>query len=282
MSITLNVQTILVVSIAIYIYLNYLNPTLIETLALQKVSRSGMVVSKPSVVEVKPKVRFIRIQFEDGKPHILNINEIQAWVGGVNVALKKSAILGKQFATANDFGASYLVDGVDTSMKNGKRSLAHTTDSVDSFVEVDLLTGYPVDRVTVINRDDCCQDRIVGAFIIIKDELGNVVKKQKINTIRSAYNVFLVGSPPARQCTSLSNVRLPGGGFQIGNATEHISPYPLILPTAEDCKQKCVSNEDCASFVYMPGRECYLHNRAYSNYNATSTKFVGATSGFCS
>src|SRR5690349_18707948 len=141
----LDLQTVLIVAIVIYLYFNFIQKPLIE-----EANRSGMVplgkvaqlipltVSRSRVVD-RPKTRYVRLEFTDGKPHILNINEIQAFnTEGVNVALGKKATLGKQYGSTNDFGAQYLVDGILDSTVNGKYKLPHTDNIKDAFMEVDL------------------------------------------------------------------------------------------------------------------------------------------------
>lgn len=174
--------------------------------ALEMFGRSGLNLGKANiVVQVDSKsgtfgrkeVKKIRIGFEDKRPHTLNINEIQAWdFTGKNVALQKNnplvtTKLGNQYDNPATFGAQFLNDDVLVSTVGGKWKLPHTQNTPDTFMEVDLGKGMELDKVVIVNRNDCCQDRINGAFVYLYGEAGQIVKKEQLLGSKSSYTIDL-------------------------------------------------------------------------------------------
>uniref|UniRef100_A0A3Q0QVQ6 Fucolectin tachylectin-4 pentraxin-1 domain-containing protein n=1 Tax=Amphilophus citrinellus TaxID=61819 RepID=A0A3Q0QVQ6_AMPCI len=68
------------------------------------------------------------------------------------------------------FGPSKAVDGcVNGIFDNGYCSC--TSDDLAAWWRVDLLAVHKVTAVTIINRQDCCPDRLIEAQILIGDSL---------------------------------------------------------------------------------------------------------------
>uniref|UniRef100_A0AAZ1WX81 Fucolectin tachylectin-4 pentraxin-1 domain-containing protein n=1 Tax=Oreochromis aureus TaxID=47969 RepID=A0AAZ1WX81_OREAU len=85
-----------------------------------------------------------------------------------NVALKKPTV--QSSTSSPPFLSSKAVDGY----KNGNirgAGFSHTKEETNPWWRVDLLAVYKVNAVTIINRQDCCSERILGVEIRIGDSL---------------------------------------------------------------------------------------------------------------
>jgi len=105
--------------------------------------------------------RYVILEKPTGK--CLNIAEIQVFStdGKTDIALKKT-VTQSSFYDTNQFPASFLVDG-------NLNNFAHTSCKEDAWMQIDLGADYPITKVIVHNRVDCCRDRIHGANIRILD-----------------------------------------------------------------------------------------------------------------
>uniref|UniRef100_I3JM04 Fucolectin tachylectin-4 pentraxin-1 domain-containing protein n=1 Tax=Oreochromis niloticus TaxID=8128 RepID=I3JM04_ORENI len=85
-----------------------------------------------------------------------------------NVALNKQTV---QSSTWNAVGIPFKgVDGCRTEFW-GYSCCTHTSTQQNPWWRVDLLAVYKVTAVTIINRQDCCSERLLGAQILIGDSL---------------------------------------------------------------------------------------------------------------
>ncbi|XP_039456213.1 uncharacterized protein LOC120433647 [Oreochromis aureus] len=115
--------------------------------------------------------RFVNV-FLPGQKKTLTLCEVEVYAAPAveplqNVALKKPTV---QSSTAYAHLSSKAVDGY----KNGNVRVAgfsHTKEETNPWWRVDLLAVYKVSAVTIINRQDCCSERILGAEIRIGDSL---------------------------------------------------------------------------------------------------------------
>ena len=106
--------------------------------------------------------RFVRIQL----PHrgTLTLAEVQIFDNGTNVALEK-----KTTQSSRSDNAYKAVDGRTDGVYN-RGSATHTNERENSpFWEVDLLGEFPIDRIIVWNRIDCCWDRLKDFTLSILD-----------------------------------------------------------------------------------------------------------------
>ncbi|TNN25666.1 Fucolectin [Liparis tanakae] len=86
-----------------------------------------------------------------------------------NVALRGKATQSIRYEHA--FGeASSAIDGnQDSNFYSG--SCTHTAKGTNPWWRVDLLESYVVTSIVIINRVDCCSDRLDGAEVHIGDSL---------------------------------------------------------------------------------------------------------------
>ena len=88
----------------------------------------------------------------------------------VNVALRGQAT---QIDTYNHLGAaSNAIDGNRDSIYYSN-SCTHTFTTTDPWWRVDLRDSYAITSITVVNRGDCCQERLDGAEIRVGNSLVN-------------------------------------------------------------------------------------------------------------
>ena len=88
-----------------------------------------------------------------------------------NVALRGVATQSARYG--NDFGAAYnAIDG-NRESDNRAGSCSHTTEMRNPWWRVDLLESYIITSITIVNRDDCCPERINGLEV----HIGNSVER---------------------------------------------------------------------------------------------------------
>ncbi|XP_077147958.1 fucolectin-like [Ranitomeya variabilis] len=87
------------------------------------------------------------------------------------------------------------IDGnLDSDFSHG--SCSHTDGDFSPWWRVDLLKSYRINRITITNRNDCCEERLNGAEILVGDSLynngNNNPRCAVVTTIpRGATKVFL-------------------------------------------------------------------------------------------
>lgn len=139
-----------------------------------------------------PRVRYIRMEANEDKkkPVMLNLNEIEVFDenGGKIPANEMSAKLSPQYGDSRFFGPKYLIDGNTTSKdKKGKHNLPHTTESINAYMEIDLLKPRPITKVNVYNRNDCCNGRVLNAQLVLLDGQKKRVCHFPISQIKNMY-----------------------------------------------------------------------------------------------
>ena len=96
---------------------------------------------------------------------LLNLNQVRVWSNGRDVAYRRPV---QMYTRHHSYHGRHLTDG-------NPNSLAHTwwrkrnnsRPSRHAWMKIDLGREYPIDYVWVLNRKDCCQDRLKGFAIIL-------------------------------------------------------------------------------------------------------------------
>lgn len=115
--------------------------------------------------------RYVKVTVP-GEKRILHIAELQAFSNGQNVAAKGKAM---QSSVGSGGDAARVIDG-NTNGDYAKNSVAHTRSEKDPWIEVDLGSVMPLDRVVVWNRTDGnTAPRIKGYRVELLDEAKKVV-----------------------------------------------------------------------------------------------------------
>jgi len=100
----------------------------------------------------------------------LNIAEIEIYSGGVNVATKAIKTEASSLYHSSWYQPKSLIDG-------NKNNFAHTKSSKNNWFKITLDKKYPIEKVKVYNRTNCCYDRWAGSFVKLLDEYGNEIAR---------------------------------------------------------------------------------------------------------
>ena len=127
--------------------------------------------------------RYIRIQYT--RQDCLNLAEIRVYSknGGPNIITPNTAV-----SKSSDYGGSYPASNfVDGNLYN----FAHSSCGDVPWIEVDLNSMTDIYKVVVYNRVDCCQSRILGSFLQIKNDTNDVIYQSNgIGSVSSTYTWF--------------------------------------------------------------------------------------------
>jgi hypothetical protein len=158
-----------------------------------------------TAVAAEMKGRFVRIE----QRGVLNLSEVEVFVGGVNVAL------GKKVAQS-----SVGYGGVPERAVDGNRcgawcvaSVCHTGEGPTEWWEVDLGAVQAIDGIAVWNRTDgVCTERIVGATLKILDEQRQATWQGRFDEPQRSY---AFGAVPALKRESYPSVKLANGVVEL-------------------------------------------------------------------
>lgn len=120
--------------------------------------------------------RYVRVELPGAK-RFLHLAEVQAFSGGENVALKGKST---QSSTYTDAVASRANDG-KTDGNYYKLSVSHTAEDKDPWLEIDLGSTQPIDKIVLWNRTDggaSIPERLKGFRVKLLDEKRAVVFEQ--------------------------------------------------------------------------------------------------------
>jgi hypothetical protein len=121
----------------------------------------------------RPTARYVTIRRYDrqytgngNQGTLLNLNLLQVWSNGRDVARGRPV---RMYSRHSGFYGRHLTDGNANSMAHTWwRNRTHGRPSRYAWMKVDLGREYPIDYVWIMNRKDCCQDRLKGTNIILK------------------------------------------------------------------------------------------------------------------
>ena len=89
--------------------------------------------------------------------NVINLNMVRVWSNKRDVAARKHVRM--RWGGGHGFPTRNLVDG-------NSNSLAHTRGGRNTnWIRIDLRREYPIDYVWLLNRKDCCDDRLKGMYI---------------------------------------------------------------------------------------------------------------------
>ena len=102
----------------------------------------------------KNQIRYIRLI--QPLAQCLNIAEIRVFnLNGQNIAIGKPVTITRQYG---DFVGSNIVDG-------NSNTFGHSQCDSGNYIDIDLGSDIIISRIEIVNRQDCCQDRIVGSYL---------------------------------------------------------------------------------------------------------------------
>ena len=135
------------------------------------------------------KGKFIRIRLV-GDARILSLSEVQVQQTGDNMVLQTA---GKATQSSVDFGGdpARANDG-NASQNYNDGSTSHTATEKDPWWQLDLNGVKEIGRIKVLNRGDCCGDRLADAVVEVLDEAQNVVWSDTIKDVKDgSVHVFV-------------------------------------------------------------------------------------------
>ncbi|MCC7493156.1 MAG: discoidin domain-containing protein [Fimbriimonadaceae bacterium] len=106
--------------------------------------------------------RYVRVEAAADHTSELHFAELEAYVGGRNVALKRPVAVS---STLGRFAGGLAVDGVVEYEWGPTASFWSAAAGGAQWWEVDLGTALPLERLVLYNRLDCCQERLTGAVL---------------------------------------------------------------------------------------------------------------------
>jgi len=127
--------------------------------------------------------KFIRIE-RDGTSNIINIREIEVFDDkGVKLpANMMKATLGPEYSSTTR--ADKIIDG-------DMKTIGHTTNSANAFIQIELNNEIPISKIKVYNRlaSDCngCDTRIRGTILKVLSSNNSVLYSNKITTAKPEY-----------------------------------------------------------------------------------------------
>lgn len=163
-----------------------------------KVSKEGLASMKDMLAKVDvnigaelkapPKTlakgQYVRVRLP-GDKKILSIAELQVLETGSGAELQKSASA-RQSSTYPKGEAAKAIDG-NVEQDFTKGSVSHTNEQKDPWFVVDLGGVKDISTIKVLNRGDCCADRINGAVVEVIDAGLNVVYSQTLKDAKATY-----------------------------------------------------------------------------------------------
>ena len=136
------------------------------------------------------KGRYVNISIS-GKGKILSLAEVQVFVEGRNIAVKKPTV---QNSTGHGGVSSRAVDG-NTDGDWGKGSITHTAENTDNPTwEVDLGDEKKIDVISIWNRDGT-ESRLNGVEIVILDKERKSVWASKLSKAGKGESEFNTTKP---------------------------------------------------------------------------------------
>jgi hypothetical protein len=132
----------------------------------------------------------------------LHLSEIEVYdTKGTNVALGARVVTSEEEPGRQRERRGYA--GEPATMTNGRRSLQeqpsmwHSAENYNNYIEVFLGRDVTIQAVVLFNRQDCCQNRLVGALVSLWTRDGLKVWEERISESKMSYVMF----PRTKACT---------------------------------------------------------------------------------
>ena len=234
---------------------------------------------------------------------------------GTNIALGKSA---KQIGTYSDNLAQY---GARNAVDGNIGTISHTSDPVSgvaSWWQVDLGDSFAITSIVIINRQDCCQDRLTDFYIrlvgtdgitivdekhiteaVSSDNIGTTYDNWEDNRLAQYIRIVMPYRDSPERYIHMAEVQVFGDYRGLRNAGEYCLTGQFDSNVAEQAMSACddsmalllgqdmslgtfistVSEVEEKGAAYMPG-ECLEREVSYYSV-AILTHFLTNNVGTC-
>lgn len=218
-----------------------------------------------TVVTAIKKTRYIRIK-QNGTAagdylHLAEIRAIESGTG-INVALGKSGTV------SSTSGGFVITNLTDNNITNYWHSLGTGS---SEYVELDLGAAYNLDRVELVNRQDCCWDREKNLQYILKDSAGAEFLSQQINAWQNQNTNYKTTWPVNPSTATVT----------ASTALAGINQYNVVsVTTANGCSSAQSNNVQVS--VSAPPSATVTANTGSSICAGTAVTFNAAVNGTAS
>lgn len=130
----------------------------------------------------EPEVRYVKVSHATS---FLNFAELEAYGGEAMSGLSNIAT-GKTTSSSTPQPEQGPSNAIDTNPD----TIFHSEEASNAYWQIDFESTAFIRQITIINRQDCCQDRMIGAVLEIMDDVGSVVQNK---TITEGTNVMNFG-----------------------------------------------------------------------------------------
>ena len=128
--------------------------------------------------------RYITLQWS--RYECLNLAQIMVYSvkNGPNIITPRTTVTKSSGYSGDAFPVQNFINGQGEAWYN----FTHTSCGDIPWITVDLGSVIPIYKVTIINRSDCCQSRILGAVLSIDDDTGRVYISNSITSTNHTYS----------------------------------------------------------------------------------------------
>ncbi len=130
--------------------------------------------------------RYVRIELP-GADRILSLAEFEAYSGKKKISQLKPAYQKSTFG----FGDANRANDGNTSGSYSEKSTTHTQPGTNVWWEMDLGRSYPITKLILYNRTDCCGARINPARIILLDDERKIVWESRLTATAPKYEIVV-------------------------------------------------------------------------------------------
>ncbi|NP_001037954.1 novel protein similar to X-epilectin precursor [Xenopus tropicalis] len=166
------------------------------------------------------------------------------WVHSGKIKLKDNiARLGEATQSSTyrpEYNAAAAIDGdTDSNMMSGSCSL--TGNDNPAWWQLDLKKRYKVEKVVIVNRGDCCSERLLGAKVRVGDLADN--NNPVCGTVTDVSEETIVVSCHGREGRYVSVV-IPGREetLQLCEVEVYGQEYKPVVPNHEESDDEFVDN----------------------------------------
>ena len=123
------------------------------------------------------------IKFQYNRQEWLNLAQILVYStnGGPNILTPNTVVTKSSGYQGDSYPSRNIVDGKGN-------TFVHTSGNEIPWIQVDLGTSLPIYKVVIVNRKDCCKERILGAVLSILDDSNTPIYMS--NWITSTNTVY--------------------------------------------------------------------------------------------